>query len=233
MRGKGRSANSATLRKGITPAYAGKRSGVLYRLSLKRDHPRVCGEKPARAIPAQSASGSPPRMRGKADGFGQTDELSGITPAYAGKSRSLNWTSSTAWDHPRVCGEKPKAFQRCHPATGSPPRMRGKVKRRGFLTVAVRITPAYAGKRAACRGRQCRWWDHPRVCGEKRPDNTTGSSTPGSPPRMRGKGGGRFLNRNVQGITPAYAGKRGFDVVHVPVLWDHPRVCGEKTKKIP
>ena len=34
-------------------------------------------------------------------------------------------------------------------------------------------------------------------------------------------------------ITPAYAGKSAFPIEHIGLVRDHPRVCGEKTKKIP
>ena len=34
-------------------------------------------------------------------------------------------------------------------------------------------------------------------------------------------------------ITPAYAGKRNGGVMIVDDIRDHPRICGEKTKKIP
>lgn len=34
-------------------------------------------------------------------------------------------------------------------------------------------------------------------------------------------------------ITPAYAGKRCASTCALALSWDHPRVCGEKTKKIP
>ena len=50
----------------ITPAYAGKSTGISRAGFLVRDHPRVCGEKlfPVHVEPGQL--GSPPRMRGKA-----------------------------------------------------------------------------------------------------------------------------------------------------------------------
>ena len=52
---------------GITPAHAGKRLTVEIRLTRHKDHPRVCGEKCfCRAI-LSNESGSPPRMRGKAE----------------------------------------------------------------------------------------------------------------------------------------------------------------------
>ena len=41
------------------------------------------------------------------------------------------------------------------------------------------------------------------------------------------------LNRQGVGITPAYAGKSGVKSDIDGVTKDHPRVCGEKTKKIP
>ena len=38
---------------------------------------------------------------------------------------------------------------------------------------------------------------------------------------------------NPNGITPAYAGKSPYPVALTLSGGDHPRVCGEKTKKIP
>ena len=50
---------------------------------------------------------------------------------------------------------------------------------------------------------------------------------------MRGKDFFLFYRLFAKGITPAYAGKRGtLDSWHYADK-DHPRVCGEKTKKIP
>ena len=45
---------------------------------------------------------------------------------------------------------------------------------------------------------------------------------------MRGKVARKFWDRIVQGITPAYAGKRVFRYLDCFVAEDHPRVCGEK-----
>ena len=45
---------------------------------------------------------------------------------------------------------------------------------------------------------------------------------------MRGKVVRLFNNRKCLGITPAYAGKSNFSFSFPPVLWDHPRLCGEK-----
>ena len=50
---------------GITPAYAGK-SPLRYRpVRMRRDHPRVCGEKLGAKEQPRRKPGSPPRVRGK------------------------------------------------------------------------------------------------------------------------------------------------------------------------
>ncbi len=70
-----------------------------------------------------------------------------ITPAYAGKretSKNEYWGKE---DHPRVCGEKRSEERTWQKSVGSPPRMRGKERRKPGEIPAIRITPAYAGKR--------------------------------------------------------------------------------------
>ena len=49
---------------------------------------------------------------------------------------------------------------------------------------------------------------------------------------MRGKVRVQAYLHIVHGITPAYAGKRKQKWHLFPLLQDHPRLCGEKTKKI-
>ena len=50
---------------------------------------------------------------------------------------------------------------------------------------------------------------------------------------MRGKGLYRFNDVIPDRITPAYAGKRRLFLHLILTAKDHPRLCGEKTKKIP
>ncbi len=71
----------------------------------------------------------------------------GITPAYAGKSKSNKVYTMYIQDHPRVCGEKSTALRSALKALGSPPRMRGKACVFQFFVSVFGITPAYAGKR--------------------------------------------------------------------------------------
>ena len=65
-------------------------------------------------------------MRGKAADLRQLFQISGITPAYAGKSCSKELWLVLYKDHPRVCGEKGKLIPFYVDEVGSPPRMRGK-----------------------------------------------------------------------------------------------------------
>ena len=50
---------------------------------------------------------------------------------------------------------------------------------------------------------------------------------------MRGKEHKEEIWEKGYRITPAYAGKRAVAVAVCGLYRDHPRVCGEKTKKIP
>ena len=86
MRGKGQRNRKGMQGKGITPAYAGKRSTQTSGSSSIKDHPRVCGEKKSSRWPVSRPRGSPPRMRGKGGLYRGCCLSDGITPAYAGKS---------------------------------------------------------------------------------------------------------------------------------------------------
>ena len=172
-------------------------------------------------------------MRGKATFCSRFRTLCRITPAYAGKRGTTGRGSSHRGDHPRVCGEKKLHGISKSSPIGSPPRMRGKAQTGFALGCRVGITPAYAGK-STWRGRTALFaGDHPRVCGEKGLTFHQMLRPTGSPPRMRGKATINDLREAIAGITPAYAGKRTCKTQSLAATWDHPRVCGEKTKKIP
>ena len=106
-------------------------------------------------------------MRGKAQFLNIHLQNYGITPAYAGKRAPFPQTAASAWDHPRLCGEKIAAFNRNRVFQGSPPPMRGKVKSIVTILLTIGITPAYAGKRQGSYFKVAVIEDHPRLCGEK------------------------------------------------------------------
>ena len=156
-----------------------------------------------------------------------------ITPAYAGKSLAESGKTLKAWDHPRLCGEKSYHNYFTGRFIGSPPPMRGKGCKTVQDNLNRRITPAYAGKRPPEPPKLTQQEDHPRLCGEKVPKVPLMLVYSGSPPPMRGKV--KFLNCHIilTRITPAYAGKSSKQFGNLSKPWDHPRLCGEKTKKIP
>ena len=222
-RGRGRHA-------GITPACAGKSCKILSARRRERDHPRVCGEKAEKGALSCDCEGSPPRVRGKVR-FPMLMILSArITPACAGKSwRRWCWRA-TGKDHPRVCGEKTHFTYEEYSYMGSPPRVRGKASPSSSSPYLWRITPACAGKslHSGLWRLGVGQMDHPRVCGEKPPEQKAGRLEAGSPPRVRGKGHRRQIIAMIMGITPACAGKSPRGRIRPPQARDHPRVCGEK-----
>ena len=154
--------------------------------------------------------------------------ISGITPAYAGKSRSSARPHHSHRDHPRACGEKTEYRALVTAHQGSPPRVRGKDIGSTEQQQPPGITPACAGKRHCPRSRPGRIRDHPRVCGEKHAVPVSLMWSAGSPPRVRGKGLLEVFVPEPLRITPAYAGKRDRPRSGPGTTRDHPRVCGEK-----
>ena len=208
MRGKGLWLVADFVFLGITPAYAGK-SGFGSSSSAECwDHPRVCGEKQHSERKVGTMQGSPPRMRGKGFCFQICRSSHRITPAYAGKSYTSIFHPPLYKDHPRVCGEKKITDGTEFVTVGSPPRMRGKDMLYCDRLPQFGITPAYAGKRCSAAVLLSSSRDHPRVCGEKSKKKANLFYQEGSPPRMRGKDLDFWNKEQIQGITPAYAGKR-------------------------
>ena len=92
----------------ITPACAGKSHRRSNLHVQQGDHPRMCGDKSLLPSSPSQRMGSPPHVRGKAVKLAQYFDVTGITPACAGKSPSFRMISNKNGDHPRMCGEKTK-----------------------------------------------------------------------------------------------------------------------------
>ena len=131
--------------------------------------------------------------------------------------------------------------------------MRGKAQPLRIPHTHGGITPAYAGKRPSTSFSARSIRDHPRLCGEKQNLSDelkdfqgitpayAGKSqlcqlflcfVQGSPPPMRGKAENACVTDAGNRITPAYAGKSVGTCFEAGKHEDHPRLCGEKTKKI-
>ena len=156
-----------------------------------------------------------------------------VSPAYAGKSHRGRHQVRRNRDHPRMCGEKASAPAAPPQWQGSPPHVRGKGLVRSCSKWPKGITPACAGKSWTAPAAASGCWDHPRMCGEKQMLSMEKDRFSGSPPHVRGKEIVGQVNLGLGGITPACAGKSSTDHSSRQPSRDHPRMCGEKTTKLP
>ena len=167
-------------------------------------------------------------MRGKAKHTHAFQFRHRITPACAGKRLCLTCVLAILWDHPRMCGEKESNIGGYVSTVGSPPHVRGKVRRLTLERLFTGITPACAGKSTKLRNAIRSKWDHPRMCGEKSAASTCPICARGSPPHVRGKVKENQTLWYEDRITPACAGKSYIRLALLHPTWDHPRMCGEK-----
>ena len=213
---------------GITPACAGNRDIRDLVEDVFEDHPRVCGEQVVQALDQLVPKGSPPRVRGTGLSRSFLGNIFGITPACAGNSCRCPFGLSSAWDHPRVCGEQSQTFPASSRKRGSPPRVRGTASASFTAEADNRITPACAGNRSNACHFVSSYRDHPRVCGEQQWPGRRPPDRGGSPPRVRGTALPRDGMDALVGITPACAGNRPYRPGKIHLHRDHPRVCGEQ-----
>ena len=155
--------------------------------------------------------GSSPHVRGTLAGLVLGRLSYGIIPACAGNTPSRRSGSASSRDHPRMCGEHTTRIQMTFPTAGSSPHVRG--THRPFLN--ARKT---AGIIPACAG------------------NTLNKSrTPlaklGSSPHVRGTQRHDDLLGRARGIIPACAGNTKAAYPHKSFLGDHPRMCGEHSRR--
>ena len=156
--------------------------------------------------------GSPPQVRGKPGKSPKSGTGGRITPAGAGKTGWKRIPRGKNRDHPRRCGENAGTERYYQHRPGSPPQVRG--------------------KRCNLLYRHSGLWDHPRRCGENFKLYCLSIRIAGSPPQVRGKRPYKAQYRKEDRITPAGAGKTYKLKDWKFFFQDHPRRCGENTKKI-
>ena len=188
-RGRGRVSVIRVLlsRRGITPAWAGKRAGRARGRPGRRDYPRVGGEETGVQDFMNAKKGLPPRGRGRGPRGGSIGRTGRITPAWAGKSWGRTSRSSRRTDYPRVGGEEGTPRGRWHAGSGLPPRGRGREPDGHKSWYRARITPAWAGKRSGWILLPVQSWDYPRVGGEELHPGCGLRIGLGLPPRGRGR----------------------------------------------
>ena len=153
--------------------------------------------------------GSSPRVRGEEASMMILAPGEGIIPAGAGRSLALSPRWNTRRDHPRGCGEKPRAEIFLHDRRGSSPRVRGEVLLQQKTSPAIGIIPAGAGRSETPKGKNFVHRDHPRGCGEKWFVSHCGVPFVGSSPRVRGEVLALSPVAILRRIIPAGAGRSG------------------------
>ena len=125
-------------------------------------------------------------------------------------------------------GEEPKGSQTVPFARGLPPRGRGRGGNQQTALSAMRITPAWAGKRAAQGADAAPQRDYPRVGGEEMSTSRRATPVMGLPPRGRGRACCSAPVAEGSRITPAWAGKSHPPAARLSRTADYPRVGGEE-----
>ena len=207
VRGKRRGGWRGPCQLRLIPACAGKTCLFLPMSFVPWAHPRVCGENKKPKTRPKNGRGSSPRVRGKLGSHVFKGLHDRLIPACAGKTNLNAMVIGSSGAHPRVCGENINPLTGQPIATGSSPRMRGKLERTGGARDRHGLIPAYAGKTAGVRERVVWTPAHPRVCGENCPNAPVTSPGRGSSPRMRGKLGKTEPRDPMWRLIPAYAGK--------------------------
>ena len=110
--------------------------------------------------------------------------------------------------------------------------MRGTLIVNDFRPHVTGIIPAYAGNTQIGNWSISPKRDHPRVCGEHCDVRVAVFPSQGSSPRMRGTQKAVCNTGQCDGIIPAYAGNTLTLNYGVTCGRDHPRVCGEHTKRL-
>ena len=210
----------------IIPAHAGQTARPCTSSADLTDHPRACGANSVIAIDAMVVPGSSPRMRGKLKHLGDLIDHRWIIPAHAGQTYRYGCGRHRQPDHPRACGANPVRTVPSLWASGSSPRMRGKLSPTTSRYNFPRIIPAHAGQTAPYVHRTFCRADHPRACGANGGANCRRWHAIGSSPRMRGKHAVAGAARRVVRIIPAHAGQTSGLTYPMPSVADHPRACG-------
>ena len=207
VRGKPTDAIGNTLIPRIIPARAGQTRPPRPDGRIPPDHPRACGANPPTQSATPSSPGSSPRVRGKPASPSPTSSTRRIIPARAGQTCVRTRDGVPSSDHPRACGANSRRSVCMSCASGSSPRVRGKLVGRGHTVKPRRIIPARAGQTWLVLLVMVVSPDHPRACGANIEAQQERELRAGSSPRVRGKPHQHQRDAGRNRIIPARAGQ--------------------------
>ena len=210
------------------PAYAGNadRNAAISR--QQSVHPRIRGERARRGRSTGSCNGSSPHTRGTPSTTRPDGARGRFIPAYAGNAAGGNGNAPATAVHPRIHGERLWRLDKPAWITGSSPRARGTLTKRCRRWFRVRFIPACAGNACAAVARPRFSPVHPRVRGERDPNEVRQVQADGSSPRARGTHTSARCRACSWRFIPACAGNALENARPVGVVSVHPRVRGER-----
>ena len=130
----------------LIPAWAGKTPEAVRHAHARRAHPRVGGENRPVVQGVVAGGGSSPRGRGKLEVPVIAQAVTGLIPAWAGKTIFSQPADTLIWAHPRVGGENAPVQVGADLIEGSSPRGRGKPVTGPAVDSTTGLIPAWAGK---------------------------------------------------------------------------------------
>ena len=176
-------------------------------------HPRVCGERWLCSRPCGTLTGSSPRVRGTPNRAVRQGTRRRFIPACAGNAVSSTPKTPTWSVHPRVCGERARAWRQGLRHAGSSPRVRGTPSLPSVPSHRRRFIPACAGNACPKAKAAARKSVHPRVCGERKRSHGEKPNVAGSSPRVRGTRSDRTISPLSSAVHPRVCGERGYPAV--------------------
>ena len=232
---------------GLIPAGAGRTCVASRRKSAATAHPRWRGEDEDQTMNVYSALGSSPLARGGRSAKDTMCTPVRLIPAGAGRTRPANGPVSRRAAHPRWRGEDLKSLDIKQPSVGSSPLARGDEDQtmnvysalgssplarggrsaKDTMCTPVRLIPAGAGRTRPANGPVSRRAAHPRWRGEDLKSLDIKQPSVGSSPLARGGLRVELVERLVDGLIPAGAGRTGVNVGPVICRRAHPRWRGE------
>ncbi len=216
---------------GTIPAGAGSSRPRGRARRICRDHPRGCGEQVSYLASWALGQGPSPRVRGAVGAGPPEVPVVGTIPAGAGSSDSRPIPRCRRGDHPRGCGEQREASLASWSSRGPSPRVRGAGEHPPGAHPAAGTIPAGAGSRIVAAGCTSCTRDHPRGCGEQSSPLSTAMLAGGPSPRVRGAGFSAGVPVRRGGTIPAGAGSSRLPRSRCAARRDHPRGCGEQTRR--
>ena len=153
--------------------------------------------------------------------------IRGSSPQVRGTSSAAQSPGAGSRAHPRRCGEHPLPAHHRQACPGSSPQVRGTSHHGGGVWVRHGLIPAGAGNIIDAQANAGKVRAHPRRCGEHTVRCPKSISPRGSSPQVRGtllilEAGHQDLR-----LIPAGAGNMRAVAGAAPVVWAHPRRCGE------